>query len=194
MPKKKFKKHTNKKNDKIIYILFFSLGIFLGSKIFSYSSKISYKINNDDIEIDIRFSPKGGCNELARKSILKAKKYILVQAYYFTCNILAEELTKAYQRGVDIKILMDKSQLTHKHSKLKYFKKYGIEIYIDSVSGLSHNKVMIIDDLYVLTGSFNWTTSAEKRNSENLLLIKSKKVAQIYKNNWYSRKSKAKEI
>jgi len=35
-----------------------------------------------------------------------------------------------------------------------------------------HNKYAVIDGKTVITGSFNWTVSAEKRNDENLLVIK----------------------
>ncbi len=191
----KSKKQINKKRQEFIYIFFLTIGFFLGFQVNKYSSNNSIKIvNDDDIEVDIRFSPRGGCTDLAKTRIINAKKSILVQAYYFTSEVLATELIKAFKRGVDVKILMDKSQLHHKHSKLKYFKNYGIKTFIDKVSGLSHNKIMIVDNLYVLTGSFNWTDSAEKRNSENLLLIKSKKIADIYKKNWYKRRIKAKVI
>ena len=58
---------------------------------------------------------------------------------------------------------------------------------IDYVSGIAHNKIMIIDDRIVLTGSFNWTMGAEKRNAENLLMINNAEVAKIYKDNWLNR-------
>lgn len=46
---------------------------------------------------------------------------------------------------------------------------------------------MIIDDAYVLTGSFNWSNAAEYRNSENLLLITDSKINRIYRENWEKR-------
>ena len=46
--------------------------------------------------------------------------------------------------------------------------------------GLMHNKFVVIDDHVVLTGSFNWTISADKKNAENLLSITDKDIAQKY--------------
>ena len=42
-----------------------------------------------------------------------------------------------------------------------------------------HNKVMIIDDHLVVTGSYNFSENAEA-NDENLLLIDSRDVATAY--------------
>ncbi|MBI5180934.1 MAG: phospholipase D family protein, partial [Nitrospirae bacterium] len=39
----------------------------------------------------------------------------------------------------------------------------------------------VIDDNIVITGSFNWTASADKRNDENLLFINNKEAAEAYK-------------
>lgn len=55
---------------------------------------------------------------------------------------------------------------------------------IEKVSGLAHNKVLIIDEEKVLTGSYNFSAAAEKRNSENLLLIASPQLAGQYLKNW----------
>lgn len=43
-----------------------------------------------------------------------------------------------------------------------------------------HNKVIVIDDEILITGSFNFTDSAEMRNAENLLIIRSKELSKIY--------------
>ncbi|MHB9147532.1 MAG: phospholipase D-like domain-containing protein, partial [Candidatus Amoebophilus sp.] len=63
----------------------------------------------------------------------------------------------------------------------------GIIIFIDKVPGVAHNKVMVIDDKYVLTGSYNWTHNAEYKNAENLLLIYDKHTNRIYRQNWEQR-------
>jgi phosphatidylserine/phosphatidylglycerophosphate/cardiolipin synthase-like enzyme len=43
---------------------------------------------------------------------------------------------------------------------------------------------MIIDGETVITGSFNFTTAAEEKNAENLLIIRDKKLAERYIKNW----------
>jgi len=47
---------------------------------------------------------------------------------------------------------------------------------------------MIIDRETVITGSANFTKAAEKKNAENLLIIKSKELAKSYIENWENHK------
>jgi phosphatidylserine/phosphatidylglycerophosphate/cardiolipin synthase-like enzyme len=46
---------------------------------------------------------------------------------------------------------------------------------------------MVIDNRIVLTGSFNWTTSADKHNAENLLVLHDPALAQAYERNFVDR-------
>ena len=54
-----------------------------------------------------------------------------------------------------------------------------------------YNKVMIIDRVVVITGSFNFTKAAEQNNAENLLVIRSKDLAKVYGENWERHKEHA---
>ncbi len=47
---------------------------------------------------------------------------------------------------------------------------------------------MVIDKETVITGSFNFTKAAEEKNAENLLIIRSKDLAQEYIENWKKHK------
>jgi phosphatidylserine/phosphatidylglycerophosphate/cardiolipin synthase-like enzyme len=49
------------------------------------------------------------------------------------------------------------------------------------------NKVIIIDREKVITGSFNFTNDADKRNAENVVLIKDQTLAEQYIQNWKNR-------
>jgi len=144
--------------------------------------------------IKVQFSPKGNCIQLIQEAIHFAKKRILVHAYAFTCPIIAAELRKAHQKGIEVRILVDRSQITARGSKVDYVKENHIPIEIDKVKGIAHNKVMIIDDLHVLTGSFNWSNAAATSNAENLLLITDKEINQLYTENWYERAKTAEPI
>jgi phosphatidylserine/phosphatidylglycerophosphate/cardiolipin synthase-like enzyme len=44
---------------------------------------------------------------------------------------------------------------------------------------------MVIDGEVVITGSFNFTKAAEEKNAENLLVIRDKKLAELYMKNWH---------
>lgn len=145
----------------------------------------------DSSHIQVRFSPDGKCTEFTVKAIQAAKRSILVQAYAFTSPIIVGALINAHKRGVTVKILVDRSQLTARGSKVAQVLAAGIPTAVDKALGIAHNKVMIIDDEYVLTGSFNWTDAAEKRNAENLLLIQDQYINKLYRLNWQKRANKA---
>ncbi|ACE05671.1 hypothetical protein Aasi_0227 [Candidatus Amoebophilus asiaticus 5a2] len=137
--------------------------------------------------IQIRFSPGGQCIPFIEQAIGMAQSNILVQAYAFTSAKIAQALIEAHKRGVIVKILVDRSQLTAKGSQVKKVVDMGIPVAIDIVPGIAHNKVMIIDNAYILTGSFNWSNAAEYRNAENLLLITDSRINKIYRENWEKR-------
>jgi len=47
---------------------------------------------------------------------------------------------------------------------------------------------MVIDDAHVITGSFNFTKSAQERNAENVLIIRQyPDLARTYAENWRNR-------
>ena len=50
--------------------------------------------------------------------------------------------------------------------------------------GIQHNKLVLIDDFIIISGSYNFTKAAEEKNSENLILIQSKEIYKIYEKNF----------
>ena len=135
-------------------------------------------------EEEVYFSPQGGCTEAVVNNLNWAEKSVLVQAYSFTSKPIAEALIAAHKRGVEVKVLLDRSQLRGKGSKLVLLDQAGIPVMIDAQHAIAHNKVMIIDGVTVLTGSFNFTTAAEEKNAENLLVLHDKALAKKYWDNW----------
>ncbi len=122
--------------------------------------------------VDVFFSPHGGVTEAVVRELGNAKKEILVQAYSFTSAPIAKALVDAYKRGVRVTAILDKSQRTQKYSSATFLSNAGIPTYIDAKHAIAHNKIMIIDQATIITGSFNFTKAAEEKNAENLLVIK----------------------
>ena len=136
--------------------------------------------------IEVHFSPKGGCTEAVVANVDKARSTILVQAYSFTSAPIAKALVDAHKRGVNIEVILDKSNLTEKYSSADFVSHAGIATYIDSKHAIAHNKIMVIDGKVVITGSFNFTKAAESNNAENLLVITDSALAATYTTNWTS--------
>ena len=140
--------------------------------------------------VELCFTPPSGCAAVIESQISKALSSIYVQAYGMTSPTIVDALIKAHNRGVKVRILLDKSNLKDKWSKRSLLVDVGIDVGIDKVSGIAHNKVMIIDEQRVITGSFNFTRAADSRNTENVIIINDKSVANEYLQNWLKRKSK----
>jgi phosphatidylserine/phosphatidylglycerophosphate/cardiolipin synthase-like enzyme len=139
--------------------------------------------------IQVLFSPGGGCTDAIVGELSKARKEILVQAYFFTSQPIAKALVDAHKRGVRTEIILDKSQRTDKYSAADFTSRMGVSTYIDDAHAIAHNKIMIIDKEIVITGSFNFTKAAEERNAENLIIIRSKQLAKEYLDNWERHKA-----
>jgi phosphatidylserine/phosphatidylglycerophosphate/cardiolipin synthase-like enzyme len=139
-------------------------------------------------ELDAGFSPGGSAEALVVRAILSAKKQIQVAAYSFTSKEIASSLVNAHRRGVEIFVVLDSSQISQQNSRYSsatYLANAGIPVRIDHVHAIMHNKYLVIDGATVSTGSYNFTTSAEKRNAENVVVVWNNPIfAQLYSSDW----------
>jgi phosphatidylserine/phosphatidylglycerophosphate/cardiolipin synthase-like enzyme len=139
-------------------------------------------------EIAVCFTPEYGttpsCTQEVVDALTGAKKSVLVQAYSFTSAPIAKALVDAHRRGVDVKVILDRSNRTAHYSAATFLAHAGITVWIDAQHAIAHNKIMIIDGNTILTGSFNFTKAAEQQNAENLLTIHDSALAEQYTANW----------
>lgn len=136
--------------------------------------------------VQVYFSPHGGVTEAVVNALDHATNSVLVQAYSFTSAPIAKALVEAHRRGVNVQVILDKSQRTEKYSEADFLKHNDIPTLIDARHAIAHNKIMIIDGYVVLTGSFNFTKAAEEHNAENLLVINDPVLARQYLENWHA--------
>lgn len=144
-------------------------------------------------EVRSFFSPKGGCQEAIVAELKKARREVLVQAYSFTADPLTYSLVEAKKRGVKVEILLDKSNEVERYSDLHIFLENGLEPHIDAAHAIAHNKIIIIDQKVVITGSYNFTNQAEGENAENLIIFRgNRELTQKYRENFLHHKSHCK--
>lgn len=137
-----------------------------------------------DTKAEVYFSPRGGCTEAIVKHLAKAKQTIYVQAYSFTSPAITQALLDAQARGVEVEVILDKSQSRGQGASGSTLREAGVKVYIDSAHAIAHNKVILIDGQTLLTGSFNFTKSAEDRNAENLMVLESPEAVGLYMENF----------
>ena len=122
--------------------------------------------------IEVAFSPPAGATDTVIRAMSEAQHRLWIQAYSFTSAPIAKAAIAAQKRGVELRVLLDKSQRSQKYSAADFFANQGVNLRIDDQHAIAHNKVMIIDDATVITGSFNFTKAAEQANAENLLVLR----------------------
>jgi phosphatidylserine/phosphatidylglycerophosphate/cardiolipin synthase-like enzyme len=137
--------------------------------------------------VGVCFSPEEDCTRFAVDAIDRAEDQILVNAYTLTTGSgIVEALSRAKQRGVDVKLIADRTTPCGRGSGIEPLARTGVPVWIDQGVRLAHAKAMVIDRKVVLTGSMNFTSGAAQ-NSENVALIFSEAVAAAYIAHWQNR-------
>jgi phosphatidylserine/phosphatidylglycerophosphate/cardiolipin synthase-like enzyme len=152
------------------------------------TSPSSASITPIEPELKVCFAPAlpGGCDPttIIVQELSVAHHQILLQAYEFTSEPIAQALVDAHQRGVDVRAILDRSNEHEGYSEEKFLEQKGVPVMIDAAHNIAHNKIIVIDGEIVITGSFNFTKAAEERNAENLVIIHDAAIAETYARNW----------
>lgn len=135
--------------------------------------------------ISVAFSPDGGATQAVVNAIDEAQHSVRLGAYFFTSKPIAQALVVAHRRGVQVRVILDKSQATHSYSGATFLANNGIPTRIDRRHSIYHNKIFVIDGRTVVTGSFNFTKAAENNNAENVIVLRNyPDIARQYVANW----------
>ena len=116
------------------------------------------------------------------KNINQAEAFINIAMYIFTDREIALPLAKAQERGVKVRLYLDKDQVEYQYSQSRFLVQGGIKTRVSTNNYIMHNKFAIIDNRILLTGSYNWTFSANNRNDENLMAIDDPEIITRYQN------------
>jgi phosphatidylserine/phosphatidylglycerophosphate/cardiolipin synthase-like enzyme len=134
--------------------------------------------------VEVAFSPNGGAAELVVKTIESAKASIRVAAYSFTSKPISLALLGAHKRGVDVRLVVDKSNATARYTAATFLANQGVPVRVDYRYAIMHDKFVVVDGETVETGSFNFTAAAEQKNAENVIVLHDLRVAKTYEAEW----------
>lgn len=129
--------------------------------------------------------------------IASAKVSVRLAGYSFTSAPIAIALVTAQRNGVDVRLVLDKSDAgpgAVRGSKAKVVADSGAVVWIDRKHAIFHDKFLVIDDRIVETGSFNYTAAAEGSNAENCVTIRDAALAKQYAANWIEHQRHATEL
>jgi len=116
--------------------------------------------------------------------VSSATKSIRFLAFSFTDYPLAEAMIKRSQNGVDVAGVFEKVGSDTDAAELDTLFCAHVPVRQDGNSSFMHSKVIVVDERYVITGSLNYSTNAEKSNDENVIIIDNPEIARLYMQNF----------
>lgn len=140
--------------------------------------------------VQVGFSPEGSAQQLVLQTLDDARQSVRLMGYSFTSPDIAGALVEAKKRGVDVQVVLDEGGNRGKASvaAMSLLVNAGILVRTVSQFKIMHDKVIIVDGQTVETGSYNYTLSAARSNSENALVLHDvPDLAQTYLTHWQSR-------
>jgi len=134
------------------------------------------------------FSPNGGIFPRILQEIQRAQISIDIAMYSFTRDAMTDALIAAKSRGVSIRVITDSGQAPQAGSEIARLESLGVPLKRIPGSGnaIMHNKYAIFDSRVLLTGSYNWSETAETRNFENAIFIREFTIVNSYQANFNS--------
>lgn len=131
--------------------------------------------------VETYFSPDDQTARRLIELIASAEESVYFLAYSFTSDELADALIRKVRSGVNAAGVMDESQIgSNQGTEFERLRLAGVDVRSDGNTNKMHNKVLIIDKKIVVTGSYNFSASAEKYNDENTLILYNKDIAKQY--------------
>lgn len=147
--------------------------------------------------IEVLFTPWDDAEGALLREIGQARQSIRVQAFLITSRNITRALIAAHERGIAVRVLADREMVARgENSRVPDLHSAGIEVRLETRYGSAHNKILLIDvegnHPVVITGSYNFTYSAQARNAENVLILRDNPaLARAYLANWRRHRDEA---
>lgn len=101
-------------------------------------------------------------------------------AFSFTDYPLAQAMIERARAGVDVKGVFETFGSGSPGSELRTFWCAGLPVRQDGNSSFLHHKVILVDGAIVVTGSLNFSSSADEDNEENVVILENSEIASLY--------------
>ncbi len=136
------------------------------------------------IPFNLYFSPSDQTTSRIRATLGKAQTSVSAALLTMTRKDLADSIISKKNAGRKARVVLDNN--TDTNNQFAYLQSNGIDVRLKGGSGLLHHKYALIDaeqtggTPYLITGSHNWSNSAENYNDENTLIIQDQQLANLY--------------
>ncbi|UIW20929.1 phospholipase D family protein (plasmid) [Serratia entomophila] len=120
----------------------------------------------------VGFSPSHSAKAAVMEVINHAQQTLNVEAYSFTDKDLARALLVAKKRGVVVRVIADRKANSDRYTAVTFMANNGLNVRLNDKYAIFHNKIILADGHTLQTGSYNYSSSADKRNAENVLVVR----------------------
>ncbi len=149
-------------------------------KLGNEKSKVKYaKIIYNNYTLENYFCPQDSCQKQILEELNAANSSIYFLTYTFTDKDIAKVLEQKHAKGLDVRGVIESYQ-GKTYWVYPELSTSGIPIILDNEKTLQHNKIFIIDNRTVITGSFNPTRAADTVNDENIIILRQPNIVDEY--------------
>jgi phosphatidylserine/phosphatidylglycerophosphate/cardiolipin synthase-like enzyme len=135
----------------------------------------------DGTPVENYFAPRDRVMDKVVQEANKARHSIKFMIFTYTDQDLAKQMVSQAKLGVDVQgVIEARGASQGAMPTLFCAKQKMLQVRTDGNSATMHHKVIIIDDETVITGSFNFTRSADTANDDSLVIIRNPNVAALY--------------
>ena len=155
--------------------------MFAGAFGVSKTSGTPYpQVTLGNAHIAVYFAPEDGVAQYVLNILDQAKTSIRFMAFSFTANDIAQAMINKHKAGLAVSGVFESQNANGSGAEFGPLRSSGVDVIEDGNCYILHHKTIIIDDHIVITGSYNFTSSAEQSNDENLVIIDDSTVASAY--------------
>lgn len=128
----------------------------------------------------VHFSPGADCRRKIVDLLRGAQQSIAICVFTISDDRISEQILSAHERDVDVRIITDNDKANDKGSDVDTLHQQGVAVRKDRSRNHMHHKFAVIDQQFLINGSFNWTRSASERNQENILVTAEPQAVPVF--------------
>ncbi len=134
----------------------------------------------DGMLTEVYFSPDDDPAARIIELLLTAEQSIDFMAFAFTADEIADAMLDRALAGVVVRGVIERGQAGNEGSEYGRLRQSAIDFRLDGNEHNMHHKVIVIDGTTVITGSYNFSHSAQEFNDENVLVLHDADVASRF--------------
>jgi len=157
-------------------------GQFPADRLLEWLSNLSHYIGSESWVSKAYFTPLHDVASIIITQILSAKESLDICVFTISDNRIARAIINQHKKGVKVRIITDDEKMYDYGSDIFRMAKQKIEVKNDNSPSHMHHKFAIIDNKVIITGSYNWTTTASSKNLENVIVSRNRKLITSYHN------------